>query len=102
MRPSRQLQEATKVGPGAIGKVFVMNVSSMEDWYKGQPAVVHRRVKLVDYYTFDQHTRVSVEILDGPEKGRKITGQSPGQLLPPSTKSSKKAQPQRGEVGTEG
>lgn len=102
MRLSRELLEATSSGPSSVGKVFVMNTASLEGWYKGQPAVIYRRIKLVDYYDFDGVGRVAVEILDGPEKGRKVTGQSPGQLLPSSTKACKKAKPQRGDAGTEG
>lgn len=58
-----------------------MNVASLEDWYSGQPPVVIRKVKIIGGYDWDQYQRVSVEILEGPEKGRKVSSLSSGQCM---------------------
>lgn len=57
-----------------------LNCTSLEDWYPGQPAVTMRRVRVVDRRAFDGAPRVDVEILEGPETGRIVTGLSPGNL----------------------
>lgn len=58
-----------------------MNVASLEDWYQGQPPVVIRKVKVAGGYDWDQYQRVSVEILEGPEKGRKVSSIGSSQIL---------------------
>jgi ribosomal protein S28E/S33 len=57
-----------------------LNCTSLEDWHPGQPAVIMRRVEVVDRRTFDGAPRVDVRILEGPETGRVVTGLSPGNL----------------------
>ena len=63
-----------------------LNTISLEDWKPKQPDERWRRVDVVDRYEFDGRPRVSVRILEGPEKGRVVTGLSPGNLR--STRSS--------------
>ncbi len=59
-----------------------LNTLSLEDWAPNQPDQLWRRVEVVDRYDFDGRPRVSARILEGPEKGRVVTGLSPGQLKP--------------------
>lgn len=69
-------------GNAAKAAPLYLNTISLEDWKPKQPDERWCRVEVVARYDFDGRPRVSARILEGPEKGRVVTGLSPGQLKP--------------------
>lgn len=57
-----------------------LNTVSLEDWTPNQPPERWCAVAIRRRYEFDGQPRVEVEILDGPEAGRVVSGLSPGNL----------------------
>lgn len=57
-----------------------MNALSLEDWVPGQPDEQWRAVRVVERYNWDGRTRLRVELLEGPERGRVVSGLSESNL----------------------
>ena len=62
------------------GAYLFLDTHSLEDFKKGAPSSIIRKVKVRDIYDYDGPKRVSVEIVEGPEYGRMVTGLSPSNL----------------------
>ena len=63
-----------------LGDIFYLNTLSLEDWAPGQPDEIWRKVEVTETYTWDQVPRIKIRILEGPEKGRVVSGLSPSNL----------------------
>jgi len=57
-----------------------MNAVSLEDWAPGQPDERWCAVRVVERYDWDGRTRLRVELLEGPERGRVVSGLSDSNL----------------------
>ena len=84
------MNRASRAGHATAGRrpliVLEMNASSLEDWYPGQPAEAWREIEVVERYYFDNVPRLSVRILEGPERGRVVSGLSPGNVRERATR----------------
>lgn len=59
---------------------MLLNTISLEDWAPGQPAERWCAVTVLDRYAVDGRQRLKVQILEGPESGRVVSGLSPNNL----------------------
>jgi hypothetical protein len=57
-----------------------LNTISLEDWTPGQPAERWCAVRVVERYAWDGRVRLRVEVLEGPERGRVVSGLSESNL----------------------
>ena len=69
-----------RYGHAAKASWQYLNTISLEDWRPRQPAERWCRVEVLERYYFDDRPRLKVRILEGPEKGRVVSGLSPSNL----------------------
>ena len=60
--------------------ILYLNTISLEDWQPKQPTERWCGVEVIERYHFDNAPRLKVRILEGPERGRVVSGLSPGNL----------------------
>ena len=65
---------------GDQAMIYCLDTSGLEDWAPSHPAERWCRVEILERYEFDGRPRLRVKILEGPEKGRIVSGLSPGNL----------------------